>query len=108
MSRSTRRPYAAITGVSSAKDDKRLAHRGVRRAQNQALRTAGDYDNLLLPHKSECAWNNNYSWGRDGAQFLHTPPDRARSAGWYWANHPEKYEKWYQWQLKYYQSLLRK
>jgi hypothetical protein len=78
MSRSYRRPYAAITGTASAKDDKRLAHRGVRRKQNLALKICADYENLLLPHPLECPWNNNYCWGRDGAQcflgWLHDSP----------------------------------
>jgi len=68
MSRSTRRPYAAITGTASAKSDKQMAHRGVRRKQNPALKTCTDYENLLLPHALECHWNNTYNWGRDGAQ----------------------------------------
>jgi hypothetical protein len=68
MSRSTRRPFAAITGTSSAKDDKRLAHRGVRRKQNFVLKTCADYEDFLVPHRLECAWNNNYCWDRDGAQ----------------------------------------
>jgi hypothetical protein len=68
MSRSYRRPYAAITGTASAKDDKRLAHRGVRRKQNLALKICADYENLLLPHPLECHWNDTYNWGRDGAQ----------------------------------------
>ena len=61
MSRSYRRPYAAITGLASAKNDKRIAHRGVRRKQNLALKTSIDCENLLLPHRLECAWNNTYS-----------------------------------------------
>jgi hypothetical protein len=68
MSRSTRRPFVAVTGTASAKDDKRMAHRGVRRKQNLALKTCADYEDLLVPHRLECAWNNNYCWGRDGAQ----------------------------------------
>jgi hypothetical protein len=68
MSRSTRRPFAAITGLSSAKWDKQMAHRGVRRKQNLALKACTDHENLLLPHHLECAWNNNYCWGRDGGQ----------------------------------------
>jgi hypothetical protein len=68
MSRSTRRPFAAITGTASAKDDKRMAHRGVRRKQNLAIKICADYESLLIPHELECAWNNNYCWGRDGAQ----------------------------------------
>jgi len=38
MSRSYRRPYAAITGTASAKDDKRMAQRGIRRKQNLTLK----------------------------------------------------------------------
>jgi hypothetical protein len=68
MSRSYRRPYAAITGLASAKSDKQMAHRGVRRKQNLALKTCADYENLLLPHWLECHWNDTYNWGRDGAQ----------------------------------------
>ena len=72
MSRSYRRPFAAVTGVASAKDDKRLANRGVRRKQNLALKTClktdVSYETLLLPHPRECAWNDTWHWGRDGAQ----------------------------------------
>jgi hypothetical protein len=68
MSRSYRRPFAAITGLASAKNDKQMAHRGVRRKQNHALKTCADYENLLLPHRLECHWNDTYNWGRDGAQ----------------------------------------
>jgi ribosomal protein L32 len=68
MSRSTRRPFAAITGTASAKDDKRLAHRGLRRKQNVALKSCADFGTLLLPHRFECPWNNTWCWGRDGAQ----------------------------------------
>jgi hypothetical protein len=68
MSRSYRRPYAAITGTASAKSDKQFAHRGVRRKQNLALKTCADFENLILPHRLECHWNNTYNWGRDGAQ----------------------------------------
>lgn len=107
MSRSYRKPYAAVTGTKSAKDDKRLAHRGVRRAQNLALKMLQDAETFLVPHKLECAWNNTYSWGRDGSQYLHFPPIHSRSMGWHWAR-PEKLEEWYQWDLRYYRRLLRK
>ncbi len=69
MSRSYRRPFATITGNASAKDDKRLAHRGVRRKQNQTLKICMDYEELLLPHRLECAWNEVWCWRRDGVQF---------------------------------------
>jgi hypothetical protein len=73
MSRSTRKPYAACTGTRSAKDDKRRANRGVRHKQNQWLRTLEDYDSALAPHRMECSWNNVWSWGRDGHQYLQEP-----------------------------------
>jgi hypothetical protein len=92
MSRSYRRPYAAINGTASAKDDKRLAHRGVRRKQNVTLRICGDYENLLLPHRFECARNEIYCWARDGAQ-------RDRSALRYSQDEATQ---------RYYQKLLRK
>jgi hypothetical protein len=69
MSRSTRRPFAAITGTASAKDDKRMAHRGVRRKQNlcpQNLRRLRKICSFLI--ELECTWNNNWCWDRDGAQ----------------------------------------
>lgn len=65
MSRSYPRPYAAVTPPASAEDDKRVAHLGVRRKQSLALKTSIDYENLLLPHRRECAWNNTCSWGCD-------------------------------------------
>jgi hypothetical protein len=92
MSRSIRRPFAAITGTASAKDDKRMAHRGVRRKQNIALKTCADYGDFLVPHRLECAWNNNYCWGRDGAQsYLGSMQDSQ-----------------HEWGRKYYRKLLRK
>ena len=74
MSRSIRRPYAARYGTASAKQDKVRAHRGQRRAQNQALRQAQKYEDLLIPHKLECPGNNVRCWRRDGHQFFHSPP----------------------------------
>jgi hypothetical protein len=92
MSRSYRRPYAAITGLASAKSDKQLAHRGVRRKQNLALKICADYESLLLPHRLECHWNDTYNWGRDGAQcFL----------GWL-RDSPEEYNR------EHFQRILRK
>jgi hypothetical protein len=92
MSRSTRRPYAAVTGTASAKDDKRMAHRGVRRKQDLALKTCKDYEEFVAPHRLECAWNNNYCWGRDGAQRYCGAMDRSED----------------ECGRKYYRSLLRK
>jgi hypothetical protein len=92
MSRSFRRPFAAITGTASAKDDKRLAHRGMRRKQNLALRLCFDYEDLLLPHRFECSWNDTYCWGRDGAQCYISP----------WSDYDDEYHR------RFYQRLLRK
>jgi hypothetical protein len=92
MSRSTRRPYAAITGTASVKDDKRMAHRGVRRKQNLALHTCADYEDFLVPHRLECTWNNNYCWDREGAQSY---CGSMRQSG-------------DEWSRKYYRKLLRK
>jgi len=73
MSRSYRRPFAAITGTASAKDDKRMAHRGARRKQKLALKACLDFESLLLPHVRECFWNNTYLWDRDGARRYISP-----------------------------------
>ena len=92
MSRSIRRPFAAISGTASAKEDKRMAHRGVRRKQDLALKICPDYEEFLAPHRLECAWNNNWSWDRDGAQFYYGHMCRSEDA----------------WDRKYYRKLLRK
>jgi hypothetical protein len=68
MSRSYRRPFAAVNGIVSAKKDKKLAHRSARRKQDLTIKTCADYEDLIVPHELECAWNNTYCWGRDGAQ----------------------------------------
>ena len=68
MSRSYRRPFAAIYSRARGKSDKQLAHRGVRRKQDLAIRICLDYDTFLVPHRLECHWNDTYNWGRDGAQ----------------------------------------
>ena len=109
MSRSTRRPYAARNGTASAKQDKAVAHRGQRRAQNQALRQAQDYEDLLLPHKLECAGNNVWCWGREGHQVLQFPPERDQMMlETYWALHHIRFEDWVQRWLRKYEKLKRK
>lgn len=92
MSRSYRRPYAAITGTASARGDKRLAHRGVRRKQDLALKTCSDFENLLLPHFWECPWNNVWCWRRDGRQQDYS----------HWRDSDDE------WRRRYYTRLLRK
>ena len=73
MSRSYRKPYCAVTGCSSAKEDKQRGARGVRRAQDQWLRKLEDHDSALAPHRLECTWNNVWCWDRDGKQRLQLP-----------------------------------
>ena len=68
MSRSVRKPYCAVNGCASAKEDKRRAARGVRRTQKQWLHTLDDPDDALAPHRLECPGNNVWCWGRDGKQ----------------------------------------
>jgi hypothetical protein len=81
MSRSYRKPYASVTGSRSAKQDKVLAHRGVRRVHNRIVRMMlrDPGLNILLPHFRECPWNNVYSWTRDGSQRLRVPDAAAWS-----------------------------
>lgn len=76
MARSRRLPYTAVTGTGSAKQDKQLANRGVRRRQNQYTRDVlignQDWDADPIPVRYECAHNDTYSWNRDGKQYLCT------------------------------------
>ena len=79
MPRSHRKPYSAVTGTISAKDDKTRAARGVRHVQKCYLRKIlqGDLlDQFLIPHRLECSWNEVYSWTRDGKQRLQSPAPR--------------------------------
>ena len=92
MSRSCRRPFAAISGTASAKSYKQMAHRGVRRKLNLALKTCANCENLLLPHRLECHWINTYCAGRDGAQTYHSRPEGSN----------DEYSR------RYYRKLLRK
>jgi hypothetical protein len=73
MARSHRKPYAAVTGARSARFDKQMAARGVRRKQNQHLKTNWDDEGMLLPHHLECHHNDVWDWGRDGHQALQVP-----------------------------------
>jgi hypothetical protein len=70
VSRSYRAPYASVTGVRSAADDKRFAARGVRRKQNQWLRGTTDFDEAIVPHRLECPWNEVYCWDRDASSVF--------------------------------------
>jgi hypothetical protein len=92
MSRSYRRPFAVIYSRACSKSDKQLAHRGVRRKQNLAVKICLDYDTFLAPHRLECHWNDTYNWACDDSQGY---------VGYY-RNSPEE-DNW-----KFYQKTLRK
>ena len=116
MSRSYRRPYSAPCGNGSAKQDKMLASRGVRRAQNRAVREAIDWEEFELPHRFECNHNDVWSWGRDGKQRLQTlshndfNPCYCTTSSSYWTK--ENIFKWnaehLEWKLKWLRELQRK
>lgn len=115
MSRSyKRRPFMAICGNGSAKQDKIMAHRGERRANRRAIDEARkqDFEDFLPPHRLECPWNNTYSWGRDGNQNYCGLRGRDLCT-WVEANHvPESI--WYGdarytcWPPAWYQEMMRK
>lgn len=105
MSRSYRKPYAAITGVRSAAHDKMVARRSHRRMQNQNLKkfvaNSLDWDDFINPKRLEASFNDVWSWGRDGSQYLNFPPDPPR-------DNSEFELWWYERQTKYYARLHRK
>ena len=87
MSRSYRKPYAAITGTRSAADDKRVARLNWRHAQNNALRAPGiDWDDFMIPARLEASFNDVWGWGRDGRQYLHFEPR--------WSEYKHWFSKW--------------
>lgn len=100
MSHSYRRPYAAVTGVRSAKQDKIMANRGVRRAQNLATKRMLHDEDVLMPHRLECAWNDVYCWGRDGSQFWQVPDARQ------WSSHCLQINGLYPYSEKMWQRYL--
>ena len=115
MSRSFRKPYSAITGVRSAADDKRVARRNWRHAQNHALRQPQiDWDEFLIPARYEAAYNDVWSWGRDGKQTYHPEPTWEDEFHWFHCNYftPETATEFaldsYFRQLDWYASLKRK
>ena len=116
MSRSRKRPYAAICGKGSARYDKKMAGRGMHRKQNQWLRNHADNDNFLLPHRLECDHNNTWGWNRDGSQFLQLPTaqDWAHHQQWLqglYANEREEHrlkKNYSKWPPRWYVRLTRK
>ena len=103
MSKSYRKPYSAVTGAGSAHNDKTVAARMVRRAQNHALRTAVannvDWDEFLLPDIYECSHNDVWGWGRDGNQSLCERSQQYNNPFAYvcsptWMSYDEIMERW--------------
>lgn len=87
MSRSYRKPYGTFCSIkSSAKYDKQFANRGARRKQNAYLKTVTDLDEVIIPHRYECAHNNVYDWNRDGRNHLMLPSNREWNDHWRWLN----------------------
>jgi hypothetical protein len=112
VSRSYRAPYASVTGVRSAADDKRFAARGVRRKQNQWLRETADFEDAIVPHRFECPWNDVYSWDRDGKQSLQVLDDRDWSRHCLQQNglHPYESSRWRdrnEWPPRWFERLQR-
>lgn len=74
MSKSYRKPWGTWVSIKrSAHDDKTVAARCVRRAQEQSLREAirdDDWDGWLIPDRYEASFNDVWGWGRDGKQRL--------------------------------------
>lgn len=113
MSRSYRKPYAAMTGAGSASIDKRYAARGVRRKQNAWLCNHWEDEDFLLPHRYECHHNDVWSWHRDGKQHLQVPDARDWSRYCAMVNGLHPYEEtWWRkdevWPPSWYQTLARK
>lgn len=71
MSRSFKhQPFMAICGNSSAKRDKQIANKSVRRTHKKVLHNAlkaQEFD-VVLPLRLECSHNNVWGWTRDGKQ----------------------------------------
>ena len=105
MSRSYKhQPFMAICGNGSAKHDKTLAHRGVRKAVRQAIKTTTDFEDFLAPHFRECRWNNTYDWGRDGSQTYQALDTRDWTR--YLESEPDGY--FGQWPPTWYLRMMRK
>jgi hypothetical protein len=110
MSRSYRRPYMAITGNPSAKYDKRVAARGWRHVQKQALHNATDFEDLIMPARYEAPHNDVWSWSRDGKQrWQKVPLVSEEYSSWmrYSYQHESFVDYWIR-QTEWYTRTLRK
>lgn len=104
MSRSFKhQPFMAICGNRGAKDDKRLANRGVRRTHKQSIRKTDDFESFLLPHRLECTYNDVWGWCRDGHQFYHGLDHRD------WQRYLEAEDDYFGvWPPRWYSDMMRK
>jgi hypothetical protein len=104
MSKSYRKPYAAITGVRSAHEDKTFASRSLRRTQNYALRAfKGDWDEFIIPVRLECAGNDVGGWGRDGVQSPVKPPHPTLAFS------DSQFDRWwFEYRTRWYEKCQRK
>jgi hypothetical protein len=96
----------SVCGGDSAKYDKQLASRGMRRRQNQALRTADDFEEFVIPHRYECSHNHVWCWGRDGRQVWQALTSRDWARHLYWVE--RGWDKLEEWPPKYYLKMMRK
>lgn len=114
MARSYRKPYAAVTGSRSARVDKQMAARGVRRKQNQHLKTSWEDEDFLLPHRLECHHNDVWGWDRDGHQYLQIPNAASWSRFCLEINGLHPYDQWPGWKVdttwppRWFADLMRK
>lgn len=110
-----KRPFIAICGSGSAKQDKLIAHRAERRAVTGVLHQAvkfAEFDEVIVPLRRECAHNDVWGWSRDGNQRYCGLDARnwekyvaATSQPWSWWYGDEHYS---QWPPKWYQDMMRK
>jgi hypothetical protein len=111
------KPFRAFCGGGSAKQDKIQAHRGERRKQNRVLYAAlksGDFENMIIPHKRECPYNEVWSWGRDGNQHWNGLDDYDKFVHYCANNYLETMRFYYQdpdsmcWPPLWYVEMMRK
>lgn len=74
MGKSYRRPYGTFGSCASAKKDKVMAHRCLRRLQERSLRAAQDFEEYIIPLRYEAAHNDVWGWARDGKQHFQDHP----------------------------------
>lgn len=96
MSRSYRKPYSTVCSAKkSARQDKVIAARCLRRLQNRYLRLNWKDENFLLPVRYEASHNDVWGWNRDGKQRLQFEPvfESLRFCSYYWLTEDEQLER---------------